>query len=320
MTVFADNMRPPFFSLSETMPKQIQGVLALLIVTIVWGTTFPAMKDLSEHFSAVWIAFLRFTLGGALLFPFLLRARKMDYFAGIVLGLMLFAAFMFQVEALAQMSASRNAFITGLNVLIVPLLGIMAGRMPENRIILAVLLSMGGLFAMCWDGGAWSAGDTLALSGALCFGVYVKLMETLTRRANDMMALTAVQIIVVALCAGLWIGVTEPQSLVWTAVEERVRSNFYNLMYLGVIATAAIIALQTWGQRHATANEAAIVYAFEPGCAAIAAYFWLSEIMTLRSLAGGLLLICGMIVSQWRPAARIESRRLEHLPKSDGRF
>lgn len=286
------------------MPQHIRGVLALLIVTIVWGTTFPAMKDLSEHFSAVWIAFLRFALGGVLLSPFILRAGRMDWIAGIVLGLMLFAAFMFQVEALGQMSASRNAFITGLNVLIVPLLGVVAGRMPENRIILAVLLSMAGLFAMCWDGGAWSSGDTLALGGAICFGVYVKLMESLTRRASDMMALTAVQIIVVALCAGAWISLAEPYSFDWASLEERVRGNLYNLLYLGVFATAAIISLQTWGQRHATANEAAIVYAFEPACAAIAAYFWLSETMTLRSVAGGLLLISGMIVSQWRPAAR----------------
>ncbi|WP_420476299.1 DMT family transporter [Noviherbaspirillum sp. ST9] len=286
------------------MPKHIQGVAALLIVTIVWGTTFPAMKDLSEHFSAVWIAFLRFTLGGVLLVPFLLRGKRVDFVAGGILGLLLFAAFMFQVEALGQMSASRNAFITGLNVLIVPLLGVVAGRMPENRIIIAVLLSMAGLFAMCWDGGSWSAGDTLALAGALCFGVYVKLMEVLTRRANDMMALTAVQIITVALCAAAWIVMTEPQTIDWTDVGDRIRGNFYNLVYLGVFATAAIISLQTWGQRHASANEAAIVYAFEPGCAAIAAYFWLSETMTLRSIAGGLLLIAGMVVSQWRPTAR----------------
>ena len=287
------------------MPKHLQGVLALLIVTVVWGTTFPAMKDLSEHFSAVWIAFLRFSLAGVLLAPFLLRASKQDCVAGGVLGLVLFAAFMFQVEALATMSASRNAFITGLNVLIVPLLGVLGGRMPENRIIIAVLLSMAGLFAMCWDGGAWSNGDSLALAGALCFGIYVKLMEMLTRRADNMLALTAVQIIAVAVCAALWIAMTEPQAIDWHHVEERIRGNLYNLLYLGVFATAAIISLQTWGQRHASANEAAIVYAFEPACAAIAAYFWLSETMTVRSVVGGLLLISGMIVSQWRPSARI---------------
>lgn len=286
------------------MPIRSRGVLALLIVTMVWGTTFPAMKDLSSHFSAVWIAFLRFSLAGLLLSPFLLRAQRADYVAGGALGLVLFAAFMLQVEALTLMSASRNAFITGLNVLIVPLLGVAAGRMPENRMIIAVVLAIAGLFAMCWDGGAWSGGDTLALLGAVCFGVYVKMMETLTRKANDMMALTAVQILAVAACAGLWILLAAPQQFDWGRVQEGAQANALNLLYLGVFATAAIIALQTWGQRHSSANEAAIVYALEPACAAVAAYFWLSETMTMRSLLGGLLLIAGMAVSQWTPARR----------------
>ncbi|HYD96821.1 MAG TPA: DMT family transporter [Noviherbaspirillum sp.] len=286
------------------MQLHLRGILALLIVTVVWGTTFPAMKDLSSDFSAVWIAFLRFVLGGALLSPFLLRARRTDWLAGAGLGAMLFAAFLFQVEALGQMSANRNAFITGLNVLIVPLLGVMAGRMPENRILLAVALAIAGLFAMCWDGGVWSAGDTLALWGAICFGVYVKLMEILTRRASDLMALTAVQILTVAVCAGLWIALVTAEPVNWPGIAQGIGDNFYNLLYLGVVATAAIIALQTWGQRHSSANEAAIVYAFEPACAAIAAYFWLAETMTTRSVLGGLLLISGMIVSQWTPGAR----------------
>lgn len=277
----------------------------MLLVTMVWGTTFPAMKELSGHFSAVWISFLRFALAAILLSPFLLRARQADYVAGAVLGVTLFAAFMFQVEALALMSANRNAFITGLNVLIVPLLGVLAGRIPENRIIAAVLLAIAGLFAMCWDGGAWSSGDTLALWGAVCFGIYVKLMETLTRKANDLMALSTVQIVVVALCAGLWIALAAPQqSFDWVQAQSSVRANLLNVLYLGVFATAAIISLQTWGQRHSSANEAAIVYAFEPACAAIAAYFWLAETMSLRSVIGGMLLITGMIVSQWTPGAR----------------
>ena len=81
-----------------------------------------------------------------------------------------------------------------------------------------------------------------------------------------------------------------------------------NLVYLGVVATAAIISLQTWGQSHSSANEAAVIYAFEPGCAAIFGYFWLGETMAWTGLAGAALLISGMIVSQWsteRPSAAL---------------
>jgi drug/metabolite transporter (DMT)-like permease len=70
-----------------------------------------------------------------------------------------------------------------------------------------------------------------------------------------------------------------------------------------VVATAAIISLQTWGQSRTTANEAAVVYAFEPAAAAFFGYFWLGEAMTARGWLGGLLLISGMIVSQWNSEA-----------------
>lgn len=285
------------------MPRHLKGIFALLIVTMVWGTTFPAMKDLSQHFSAPWILFLRFSIGGLVLSPFLLRAKKPDFLGGAMLGVLLFVAAMFQFTGLVITSSNRNAFVTGLNVLVVPLLGVVMGRMPERRILIAIVLAIAGLFALCWDGAAWGEGDNYALMGAFCFGAYVKMLEMTTRRASNLMALTTVQIIVVALCALLWLAVRELplHPFVWNEFAAAGRDNFVNLAYLSVVATAAIISLQTWGQRHASANEAAVIYAFEPGCAAIAAYFWLGESMGIRGLIGAALLIAGMIVSQWTP-------------------
>jgi drug/metabolite transporter (DMT)-like permease len=285
------------------MPRHLKGIFGLLIVTMVWGTTFPAMKDLSQHFSAPWILFLRFSIGGVVLTPFLLRAKKADYLGGAVLGVLLFVAAMFQFSGLVITSSNRNAFVTGLNVLVVPLLGVAMGRLPEKRILVAILLAIAGLFALCWDGAAWGEGDNYALMGAFCFGAYVKMLEMTTRRATNLMALTTVQIIVVALCALLWLLVRElpAHPFVWHEFVAAGRASFFNLAYLSLVATAAIISLQTWGQRHASANEAAVIYAFEPGCAAIAAYFWLGESMGMRGIAGAVLLIAGMIVSQWTP-------------------
>jgi drug/metabolite transporter (DMT)-like permease len=288
------------------MPVQLRGILALLVVTIVWGTTFPAMKDLSGQFSAVWIVFMRFALGGVLLAPFLIRAKRVDLIAGAMLGLTLFLCCMLQFEGLALTTSNRNAFIVGLNVLVVPLLGIAAGKPPERRIVAAIMLAMAGLFALCWDGAAWGTGDTLALWSAFFFGVYVKMMEAMTRKAANLMTLSAVQIITVAACAGLWLLLWEtPRHPVdWALMLANLSLQLPNVLYLGVIATAAIISLQTWGQRQTSANEAAVIYAFEPAIAAIAAYFWLGETMGWRGGVGALLLIAGMIVSQWNPTGK----------------
>lgn len=297
------------------MTRHIQGLLALLLVTLVWGTTFPAMKDLTGHFSAVWIILVRFALAALLLSPFLWRARGDDLRSGALLGVLLFFCFVFQVEGLALTSSNRNAFICGLNVLVVPLLGVLGGRLPERRIVLALALAIAGLAALCWDGGAWSTGDSLALMSALCFGVYIKVMEVRTRRAARLLSVTAAQIGTVALCAATWLAVRELPAdaalrAAWLAdTGARMLAHGWNFAYLGVVATAAIISLQAWGQARTSANEAAVVYAFEPAAAAFFGYFWLGEALTARGWLGGLLLISGMIVSQWnserRPAAAL---------------
>lgn len=297
------------------MTRHLHGILALLLVTLVWGTTFPAMKDLTGHFSAVWIILVRFALGAVLLSPFLWRGKLGDLRSGAILGVLLFFCFVFQVEGLALTTSNRNAFICGLNVLVVPLLGVLGGRLPERRIVLALIMSIAGLAALCWDGGAWGLGDSLALMSALCFGVYIKVMEVRTRRATRLLTVTAAQIGTVALCAALWLlarevpGEAAARSAWITEVVRATGQHGWNFLYLGVIATAAIISLQTWGQSRTTANEAAVVYAFEPAAAAFFGYLWLGEALTSRGWLGGLLLIAGVIVSQWnaerRPAAAL---------------
>jgi drug/metabolite transporter (DMT)-like permease len=301
------------------MPLHLRGVLALLLVTLVWGTTFPAMKNMTGYLSASWIVLCRFALASVLLLPFLWRARWRDLRWGALAGALLFLCYVSQIEGLALTSSNRNAFITGLNVLVPPLLGVLLGARLERRIVLALVMSVAGLCALCWDGSFnWGRGDTLALLCALLFGVYVKLMESVTRKVEQLMVLTAAQILTVALCAAVWLLVTEvplgivergqdlPHYLAY--ISQGLQLYSVNLIYLGVVATAAIISLQTWGQRHSSANEAAVIYAFEPGCAAIFAFLWLGETLAWNGLLGAALLIGGMIVSQWsgvRPAAAL---------------
>ena len=203
--------------------------------------------------------------------------------SGGLLGLLLFFCYVFQVEGLALTSSNRNAFICGLNVLIVPLLGVLAGKPPERRILVALALAVCGLAALCWDGGAWGRGDTLALLCALCFGFYIKMMEVRSRKVTRLMTLTAAQIATVAVCALGWLAADrdaagrrrrQPARLVVAQYSAACcGATRWNLAYLGVVATAAIISLQTWGQRHSSANEAAVIYAFEPAAAAFFALF-----------------------------------------------
>lgn len=289
------------------MNQALRGIAALVVVVLFWGTTFPAMKDLTTTFSPVWIILTRFAIAALLLSPFLWRARREDVLSGALIGVLLFFCYLFQVEGLARTSSNRNAFICGLNVLVVPLLGIFGGRWPERRIVLALVLAVAGLAALCWDGGAWAFGDTLALLSALSFGGYVKLMEIRTRRAVRLMSVTAAQIATVGVCAALWLlarEVPDADPSYWHGVGAHLLQRWPNFAYLGVLCTAAIISLQAWGQARTSANEAAVIYAFEPGAAACFGWLWLGEAMTARGWLGAGLLISGMIVSQWNAEAR----------------
>jgi drug/metabolite transporter (DMT)-like permease len=292
------------------MNRHFSGILALFVVTMVWGTTFPAMKELTANFTPVWIILVRFAMAALLLAPFLWRADQRDIRSGMLLGFLLFFCFVFQVEGLALTTSNRNAFICGLNVLVVPLLGVIGGRLPERRIVLALALAVAGLTALCWGGGGWGRGDTLALLSALSFGAYVKVMEVRTQRATRLLSVTASQIATVAVCAAVWLFAREvPRGAddvanYWAYVGQGTARYWINFAYLGVVATAAIISLQTWGQSRTTANEAAVVYSFEPGAAAVFGFFWLGEELTARGWLGAALLISGMIVSQWNTQGR----------------
>lgn len=301
------------------MPHHLRGVAALLIVTLVWGTTFPAMKDMTGALSASWIVLSRFAIASLLLLPFLWRAKWDDMRWGVLAGGVLFLCYVFQIEGLALTTSNRNAFVTGLNVLVPPLIGVLMGKILERRIVIALVLALAGLFALCWEGGfVWGRGDTLALLCAVFFGIYVVLMASTTRRVEKLMVLTASQIVTVAVCSAVWLLLREVPLGVGERAEDLPNYLAYigtgletyavNIIYLGVVATAAIISLQTWGQSHSSANEAAVIYAFEPGCAAIFAYFWLGETLAWNGLLGAALLISGMMVSQWsteRPAAAL---------------
>jgi drug/metabolite transporter (DMT)-like permease len=292
-----------------TMERSL-GIAALLTVTLVWGTTFPAVKELTADFSSLWIVLLRFSLAALLLSPWLRRVSRSELAYGVSLGVPLFCSFLFQIEGLALSNANRNAFVYGLNALMVPLLGLATGQSLGRNVALGMLLAVSGVACLCWEDGAWGRGDNLALLGALAFALYIKLMERGTVTGNRLMPMTAVQIWTVAVCSaiclwwheafGLELGVNVATAATWEQIAAAVKKHAVNLAYLGALATAAIIALQTWGQRRTSANEAASIYALEPAAAAIFSAVWLGESLTGRACIGAVLLFVGMIVCQWQ--------------------
>jgi drug/metabolite transporter (DMT)-like permease len=285
------------------------GVVALITVTLVWGTTFAVTKELTAQFSALWIVVLRFSIAAVLLAPWLHGCSRADLVSGVLLGLPLYGSFVFQIDGLAGSTASRNAFVYGLNALMVPLLGLAARETVRRQVFVAILLALTGLMCLCWKAGPWTRGDNLALLGALSFAVYIRLMDKRVLPNASVMSLTAIQLVTVAVCAAFCLAwrsfscgplacpavAGADAHAMWLAL----RHHATGIAYLGGIATAAVIALQAWGQGRVSANEAASIYAFEPAAAAVFSCLWLGERLDARAWVGIGLLLLGIAVCQW---------------------
>ncbi|MDO6386288.1 DMT family transporter [Uliginosibacterium sp. 31-12] len=273
--------------------------LVLLLVTLCWGTTFPAMKAVSQQMPPGLMVGTRWALAALALAPFIdWRNRRLWRDAALLVAA-LFASFVLQVLGLTLMSAGRNAFITGLNVIMVPLLLPLLGRRIGPAVWVAVVLAGAGIVVMSYEQGSSLLGDALTFACALAFAFYVLGMERFAPR-HPALALAGAQAVVMALLTPLWIGVEWwLQGAAYPAQAAGALQVWPELLYLGVICSGLILILQTWAQARASAVQAAVVYALEPFFAAVFSAWWLAEAFGLRAMLGGALVIGAMIVSQW---------------------
>ena len=174
-------------------------VLILLFVTLVWGATFPAMKLMTAHLSGVEISALRFVVAAVCMAPFALRAGRAAWRDGGLLGAVALVSYVTQAWGLQFISSNRSAFITTLNVLMVPLLGMLFFRTRPTLVMLAAaLLACAGIAMMSWDGGAHLWADLATVVCALAYALYVILLSQRSAR-HSARALAATQIVWMAL-------------------------------------------------------------------------------------------------------------------------
>jgi len=272
--------------------------LALLLVTLLWGTTFPAMKAVSQHMPPGLMVGTRWALAALVFAPFVQwRNQALWRDAALITGL-LFASFVLQVLGLTLMSAGRNAFITGFNVILVPLLAPLLGAKLPMRGLIAAALATIGIVIMSYEQSSGWLGDTLTALCAIAFALYIL---GLSRFAPRYSALTfaGAQAVVMTLLSPLWIA---GEWLWWGAaypdMAAGITSVWRELIYLGLICSGLALILQTWAQARASAVQAAIIYALEPFFAALFAAWWLAEVFGPRAIAGGVLIVVAMIYSQ----------------------
>lgn len=273
------------------------GIALLLLVTLIWGTTFVIIKDTLDSIPPSLFLALRFSL--AALSLIWVRPAPGIWRWGLILGAVMFVSYGSQTVGLLYTSASKGAFITALSVVLVPILtGIINRRWLPARVWIAAGLALAGLALMTLtDVGGVNIGDLIILGTALAYAVHILLIDRAVREQPPLQ-LAAAQIWPVAVLSWLWamphagqIGQLSGQ--VWLAIG-----------FLAVVATALVLVLQNTAQKVVSPHTAALIFVLEPVFAAVFGWLLLGEQLGLFGWLGGLLVLLGMLVSELRPVRR----------------
>ncbi|WP_460203266.1 DMT family transporter [Scytonema sp. NUACC21] len=267
------------------------GVILLIAASLIWGTTFPLIKDTIGSLSPSALLASRFAVAAIVLAPYLRRLNPQLLREGTLLGLVLFASFATQTIALESIHANRAAFISSLTVVIVPLLGLLLGRRVLLKTLFAAGVAITGIGIMSWESGQLSVGEFLLFGNAFIYAVYILILEGATQR-HPTKPLTAIQVLVIAVLGMVW---ASPQLM---EQMDAIRMNLGSVLYLGLIATAATVWIETMSQRWVSAQEAALFYTLDPVFSAIVSFVLLGEQLGVRGLMGATFVLAAMILSQ----------------------
>ncbi len=282
------------------MPREIHRLgadLLLLITTLFWGVTFVVVKQAVEQVGVFLFLAQRFGLAFLILLVICLIARR-PFGKGCLarsafLGILLFGAFAFQTMALVYTTASNTAFLTGLNVVLVPVMGaLLFGHSVGGNLKLGVALATAGLFLLCTNGDwSFNRGDILGISCAVCVALHLVFTGRYARE-SDVYWLTTIQIGIVALLSSLVVWGTGGTVRAWHP--EILQA----LVICVLFATIFAYLVQTSMQRFATPTHTALIFCMEPVFAALYAYWAIGERFGARGLIGAACILAGMIISE----------------------
>jgi drug/metabolite transporter (DMT)-like permease len=214
---------------------------------------------------------------------------------GIVMGLALSLGINLQQVGLLFTTVTNSGFITGLYVIVVPILGLLIGQRSSAGIWLGASLAVVGMFLLSvGEGFTVASGDWLQLAGAFVWGIHVLLVGFFASR-HDPLRLALIQFITCAVISLLLALVFE------TATLDGILAAAPAIVYGGLFGVAVGFTLQVVAQQHAIASHAAIILSLEAVFAAIAGALLLSEMLAPRGYLGCALMFGGMLLAQLWP-------------------
>jgi len=273
----------------------------LLLTAAIWGAAFVAQRAGMEHLGPMAFNGIRFALGALALVPLAMRSAgapanpyppKGALLAALAAGLILFLGASLQQWGMVYTTAGKGGFITGLYVILVPLIGLFLGQRPGAGCWVGAVLAVVGLYLLSVTGDfSMEWGDVLVLISAFFWSAHVLVVGHVSPRMNPVRFACA-QYAVCAVLSLLSAVVLEETTL------DGVFGAAIPILYGGLMSVGVAYTLQVVAQRDAHPAHAAILLSLEGVFAALAGWVLLDETIPMRGLFGCGLMFVGMLAAQ----------------------
>ncbi len=287
----------------------LKGILILITAAVVWGFAFVAQNIGADQVPPFFFNFVRFLLGALSLIPVIVlfegksenkEKKKITLRGGCIAGVILFLASYTQQVGIQLTDASGKAgFITGLYMIIVPVLGLFLGRKTGLFTWLGALLGVCGLFLICLTGTrlVFTKGDGFLILCALLYSFHIMVIDHYGHKIYSL-RFSMTQFTVAGLLSLIGFLLFEEVTLAG------FRSAFVPILYCGIMSTGVAYTLQVLGQKHSDPTTASVVLSTEAVFSAIGGALILGERMSIPAYVGCALIFSGILLSQLRPGAK----------------
>lgn len=280
------------------MTKQLKADLSLIAVTVVWGASFPIMSIALKSIPPYSFIAIRYILSALILGFFFIKRFKsfnMEMLKpGVLIGLALGAGCILQALGLVHTTPSKSGFITGLNVILVPVfIAVLYKKLPDFKTNIGVLLSVSGLALMSISSSMGiNIGDFLTLLSAVAFAAQIILVDKYSKN-SDLAILTCIEFFTIGIVSAV------PAALIEGF---RMDINLFGvaaIIFTALFCTIFAYGLQNIAQVYTTPTHTAIIFLAEPVFSAIFSVL-IGDKLTGRILWGCLLIFLGMIVINFK--------------------
>jgi drug/metabolite transporter (DMT)-like permease len=265
------------------------GIFTMVMLTLVWGSSFAVTKDVLSVLPVALLAAMRSVL--SLVSLLWVKPERRSVVPGLWLGLIAAGGFICQMIGLTETTASKSAFITALNSLVAPLVSAwLFKHFVPKRAYAATLIALVGLALMTLVGQTGvNPGDVWTLVSALFFGVYIAYVGEIANRTSPLVV-AQMQFLVMSVVTLIWALphlnlIPTLNAEVWPVV-----------LYLGVLCMSVPTVLQVWAQRVVPSYLAALLFILEPVFASFFAFLLLNETLSTLDWMGALLVLASLLV------------------------